>query len=466
VNWDPDWLRSGRSMELPNYFFADLGDSAALSAKLVTEACHALKENREKFLLTRTTDSLITILEKLARDWLDPEFPFRKIVLDEGPGKTGFTSETLSAGLNRFFAQVTSENLERLIAQDLGSVRRLDEIVSDNNELKEERASIARGYPLVAHITGGVIPNPVLTSMMIGLLVRSAQFFKCAGGTSFIPRMFAHSLYAMQPKLASCLEIAEWKGGNDLLEAPLFAEADCVTATGSDETLDAVFKRVSPRSRFLRYGHKLSFGYITRESLAKLAVTKTAAAAANDIVAWNQLGCLSPHVIYLETGGSIDADSFAELLSEELARREETEPRGPIDAAESAAITTRRMFYEVRASVDEKTRVWSSPDSTAWTIVLDSDAEFQLSCLNRFVFIKTVPDIAAMLTAAARIQGQVSTVGLSAPLSRTQEIATALAQWGVSRICHLGRMQDPPLTWRHDGRPCLGDLVAWSDLEF
>src|SRR5262245_29023840 len=125
-------------MELPNYFLSDLADSSTLSAQLISEACRALKENREKFLLTRTTESIITILATLARDWLDPEFPFRKIVLEQGPERTGFTPESLSAGLNKFFSQITRENLERLIIQDLGSVRRLDEIISDELELKEE----------------------------------------------------------------------------------------------------------------------------------------------------------------------------------------------------------------------------------------------------------------------------------------------------------------------------------------
>jgi hypothetical protein len=26
-------------------------------------------------------------------------------------------------------------------------------------------------------------------------------------------------------------------------------------------------------------------------------------------------------------------------------------------------------------------------------------------------------------------------------------------------------MQNPPLTWRHDGRPALGDLMTWVDFE-
>ena len=46
-----------------------------------------------------------------------------------------------------------------------------------------------------------------------------------------------------------------------------------------------------------------------------------------------------------------------------------------------------------------------------------------------------------------------------------EELATQLARWGATRICPLGQMQNPPLTWRHDGRPALGDLVTWTDWE-
>jgi len=51
------------------------------------------------------------------------------------------------------------------------------------------------------------------------------------------------------------------------------------------------------------------------------------------------------------------------------------------------------------------------------------------------------------------------------PEDKAQEIATQLARWGATRICPLGQMQNPPLTWRHDGRPALGDLVTWTDFE-
>ena len=53
----------------------------------------------------------------------------------------------------------------------------------------------------------------------------------------------------------------------------------------------------------------------------------------------------------------------------------------------------------------------------------------------------------------------------AAPGGRLEHLATELARWGVTRICPIGQMQNPPLTWRHDGRPSLADLVSWTDWE-
>ena len=156
--------------------------------------------------------------------------------------------------------------------------------------------------------------------MIFGLLTRSAQFVKCASGTSFIPRLFAHSIYEAEPKLGACIEIAEWKGGSESLENALFAEADCVTATGSDETLETIRKRLPQKTRFFGYGHRVSFGYVTEQILSGMNPQKTVSRAATDVVAWNQLGCLSPHVIYVESGGAISPEKFAELLVGGIAR--------------------------------------------------------------------------------------------------------------------------------------------------
>jgi hypothetical protein len=452
-------------MNLPNYFLADLPPEAHVTASMIGEACITIKRNREQYLVNRTTPSLIHALTTTAQDWLEKDYPFRRMALEQGPAHTGFSPRVLATGLDTFFRQLTPENLHALLAQDLGHPERLDSMVATAAAQDARRAATARGPDLLVHVTAGNLPCPALMSMVLGFLVRSAQFVKCATGTSFLPRLFAHSLYEIEPKLGACLEIAEWPGGSAVLEEALFAEASCVTATGTDETLQSIRQRLPGSVRFLGYGHRVSFGYIAHEMLARYYLKDIIADAAKDVTAWDQLGCLSPHVFYVQQGGTVSPEQFAELLAEGLRDRETIEPRGALTTQESAAIATRRAFHEVRAAHSPDTRQWCSQGSTAWTVVYEANAQFQVSCLNRFIYVKAVRDAEEMLQAIEAVRGKISTVGLAAPATVAEKLAQQLARWGATRLCPLGQMQNPPLTWRHDGRPSLGDLVMWTDWE-
>ena len=452
-------------MNLPNYFLADLSPEATLSAAMVREACQTLKRNREQYLAGRSTQSLVGILSDLARKWREPEYRFRKLALEQGPEATGFSKPTLARGLTQFFQELSPESFEKLLEQELGHHERLDRLVSTEQEKSSGRAALAVAPDLLVHITAGNLPIPALMSMVLGVLLRSAQFLKCARGAAFLPRLFAHSLYDAEPKLGACLEVAEWRGGTLELEEVLYSEAGCVTATGSDPALAEIQKRLPAGARFVGYGQRVSFGYIASEMLSGLSAGRVVTRAASDVAAWNQLGCLSPHVFYVQEGGSISPERFAEMLAEELEKWERTEPRGPLKVEDAAAVSSRRSLYEVRAAHVPDTRHWCSEGSTAWTVVYEADARFQFSCLNRFIYVKSVPDLTAVLHEADAVRGKVSTVGLAAPENKIEDLALELARWGATRICPLGKMQAPPLTWRHDGRPVLADLVTWVDLE-
>jgi hypothetical protein len=453
-------------LHLPNYFLADLPPEATLGAPMIAEACQTLARNRAQYLAGRSTEELIRVLEEVGRRWLQPDDPFRQLALQEGPQQLGFSRPTLANGLDAFFQQLTAEQLHALLLLDLGHAERLDKFVADPVEPSARQSARAAGPVFLVHFTAGNIPSPAIQSLALGLLVRSAQFVKCARGTSLLPRLFAHSIREADPKLAACLEIAEWKGGRTDLETALFQEADCVTVTGADDTLQEIQHRLPPRVRFLGYGHRVSFGYIAREVLmSEPRARQLATLAVDDVVAWDQLGCLSPHAIYVETQAGITAAHFAQMLAEALEAREEIEPRAALPAETAATIAHRRNFYEVRAAHSPATRLWCSRASTAWTVVYEDEARFQLSCLNRFLYVKPVHTLDEALQGADALRGQVSTVGLAAAGARAADLAAGLARWGVTRICPLGRMQKPPLTWRHDGRPSLGSLLGWSTWE-
>ena len=452
-------------MNLPSYFLADLPPEATLSPAMISDACQTLKRNRATYLATRSTGSLVNVISDVAASWLRPEDSFRRIALERGPAELGFSSATLARGLDAFFRELTTEKLNALLATELGHGLRMDSVCSAEQEARQMRAAIATGPGLLVHVAAGNIPSPALMSLVLGLLVRSAQFMKCATGASLLPRLFAHSLYQVEPKLGACLELAVWPGGSAPLEEALFAEANCVTATGSDETLDAIQKRLPSRVRFLGYGHRVSFAFVSAQVLTAFHLSRILQRAAADVTAWNQLGCLSPHVIYVEQGGETNGEQFAELLAAELAHREQIEPRGTVAAETAAGIASRRGIYEVRAAHAPDTRQWCSEGSTAWTVVFEGDPRFQLSCLNRFIYVKPVANLAEVLHAADPVREHVSTVGIAVPEHTMGEVATKLARWGATRVCPLGKMQEPPSGWRHDGRPALADLVTWTDLE-
>ena len=170
-------------------------------------------------------------------------------------------------------------------------------------------------------------------------------------------------------------------------------------------------------------------------------------------------------MIYVEENSRLNPARFAEMLAGDLEARNKTMPRGLISTRESAAISTARRFYKIRAANNASAALWESEGSTDWTVVHEDEKQFQTSPLNRFIFVKPIEHIDEVLHVLEPIRESVSTVGLAASEARMRDLALPLAQWGVPRICPLGQMQRPPLAWRHDGRPPLGELSRWADLE-
>ncbi|MCS7090991.1 MAG: acyl-CoA reductase [Verrucomicrobiota bacterium] len=450
-------------MSLPAYFLADLPPDAPLTPRLIEEACLTLQRNRELYLVPRSCAQIIALLEELGRNWRRPDDPFRQLAVSEGPQQTGFSRATLEQGLDNFFSQLTETNMRRLLRQDLGEETALDDY---HPAVDPRRCCRARGPRLLVHFSPGNLPDPTFHAIVLGLLVKSAQFVKCSSQAGFLPRLLAHSLRALDPKLAACLELATWPGGRTDLEDILLQKADCVTVAGADDTIQTLRQRVPVTTRLLAYGHRVSFGYIAYATSNETSLESLAEQAAADVAAWDQAGCLSPHLFYVQTGPDQHFPlRFAEALAMALDRLEHVQPRGTLPTGKAAQIAARRELYAIRAACSGTTRLWCSPNSTAWTVVYEEEPDFQLSCLDRFVYVKPVIDLARALRAAESIRAHVSTVALAAPAALRKTLANQLADWGVPRICPLGRMQQPPLTWHHDGRPALGDLITWTDWE-
>ena len=104
--------------------------------------------------------------------------------------------------------------------------------------------------------------------------------------------------------------------------------------------------------------------------------------AAQSVSLYDQQGCLSPHLFYVDAK---IARAYAEKLAVAMAEFEAHTPRGPISLTEQSEIVALRKEFAFRAAVNhsEPPACWASDGSTAWTVLYDPEPQFMASCRRR-----------------------------------------------------------------------------------
>jgi hypothetical protein len=244
------------------------------------------------------------------------------------------------------------------------------------------------------------------------------------------------------------------ESSKDLPDAWL-SSVEAVVVYGSDETVSALRARMPAGKIFIGHGHKASLGIVWDDP-----EFASCAGAARDASLFDQQGCLSPQVFYVRESRPGFARAYAEHLASALDQFNRTHPRGPLTVEEKAEIANLRAAYRFRAAGDLRVALWEGGGDLDWTVIYEEDPWFTASPLNRVIFVKPLPeDLADAMGPAA---GHVGAIGL---FPCTEELAGRFAALRPSRICPVGRMQDPPWTWHNGGVASLGSLVKWVDFE-
>jgi len=335
--------------------------------------------------------------------------------------------------------------LLRLVHSQLGHVDALD------TWIRRDGISVrARTPRLIYHVCAGNLAVSAFTSLAHGLLLGARNVVKLPSERedSTARREILAFIRSLPVPLRKLVET------HSTLDEALFREADVIVAFGSDATLAQLRTRTRPDQKFIAHGHAVSLLWIAEPDRL---TSRQARACATDVLTYDQLGCLSPQAIYVPPGTAIA------MLGDKLARALEShwkqirlKPARPLSVA--ARITEVRDVAHALGH-----RVWlPSGRHLGWTIIHDPNPFFTPSPLHGVIYLRQV-SLARLPHALASVAERVSTVGIAGRLSLPWE--KAFLSLGVSRFCAAGRMQFPPLTWHHDGRPTLADLVTWIDRE-
>jgi len=411
---------------------------------------------RERFLTSRSLSSILASIDSVVVRFLDPTSEERRAAEATLPAETGLSAEMVRHTLPLIFQEYRAEKLAALLQNELGDLAVLDNFVPAAGGQRR-----AYGPALITQVLAGNLPGVGLDSVIFSLLVKSAILVKTSSSARCLPTLFADSLASADPQLAACLAVVTWPGGFAALEEIAFARVDMVLASGSDASLAAIRPRV--RGKFIGYGHKISFSLVTKEALAD--AHQLARQAAYDAVLFDQQGCLSPQLIYVEEGGAISPREFASLLAQALEQWEHILPRGTVPLEARVAIRRARDEAEWQALAEKDVMLHASPEGTTWTVIYEAEPTFVPSPLYRTLRLKPLCTLDQLVSLLTPWRPYLEAAGVAASTSEDHYLADILGQAGVSRICPIGTLQTPPLSWRHGGRPRIADLVRWIENE-
>lgn len=250
---------------------------------------------------------------------------------------------------------------------------------------------------------------------------------------------------------AGLLEFEQWAAEVKLFEVKrelpeAWRSPEVAVIYGGEETLAFFRAWLSPQTRIIEHGPKLSAAFVfeTRAGLEKQL--------AEDVMRFAQRGCLSVQAIYVQG----DTEKFCEKLAVAL---EEWRPKIVTSLSEAGGIRNAREVARFQIANGANMKLWESADSVDWTLLLDNDSTLlRTGPGGGFVQVIPMPDTLAAETLGAEI------AFLSTAVVEPLEFADRLGAIAPPRICAAGKAQEPGIFWHPDGEMPLAGLVRWRDL--
>jgi hypothetical protein len=400
-------------------------------------------------------------IDQAARRLRDPAHPLRRLAEYALPAVTGYSLPMIRLVLDRAPRDWMLPALEALLQSELAGGELLDRFVRRS----DGRSVRAVGPRFAWHVFAGNVPGVAVTSLVRSLLVRAATLGKTAADEPLLAVLFARALEEVAPSLAACIAVMHWPGGRSTVEDELLRAADLVVVYGGEAAVRALRARAPATARVVEHGPRVSVGLVARNALKdEAAARETAGRVAWAVSVFDQQGCVSPHVVWVESGARVTPRRFAELLGEGLATVARELPRGSLSAAEAAAIHEVRTATEFRAIAGEDAFVVEG-QAAGWTVLWEGDPRFEPSCLNRTIRVKPVAHLEDVPALLEPVRGLVQSAAVEGAGTRLPALAADLANAGVTRITDFPQMPWPPPSWHHDGAGPLTELVRWVDLE-
>ena len=324
---------------------------------------------------------------------------------------------------------------QRELGSDADSLRRID--------YRHARFEAWRPLGLVVHITPANAPLLAFCAVVESLLAGNINWLRPSRSDQGLT---ARLLCA----LVECDESGQLGGYVAVIPASteqigsLCKQANGVAAWGGEAALQAIRQQLAPGCRWIDWGHRISFVYLTPEAATPHALD----ALADEVCRLDQQACSSPQWLLVDSDDPQVLRTVGEGLAQALARRTAQWPALVPTLQEASQITTQMQMARLGQSFAGHTgHVW---DGSGWRVIWTHARQLAPSPLFRSVMLHPVPQ--ALLTATLLPWRNVlQSCALVCAQPRIVELTSTLINAGVTRIAPISGIHDGYEGEPHDG---------------
>lgn len=294
---------------------------------------------------------------------------------------------------------------------------------------------------VLLHIAAGNTDGLPAFSVLEGLLTGNINILKLPATESGVSVRLLLELIKAEPTLADYIYVFDYSSRDVEHISKLISIADAVVVWGGKEAVSALRRLVPPNIRLIEWGHKISFAYVT-----KLGITvQGLKGLAKNIGETSQLLCSSLQGIFLDTN---DMDQVYEFCSRFLpvledAVRQNSQNEG-IGVKSQTAL---KLYNEELEGIYQNSRVFRSKSGS---LIAYPDKTLDTSIQFGNAWVRPLPHT-ELLKTLRPYKNYLQTAGLLCGDCERREIANALFQAGVVRVCPGENMSTTYCGAPHDG---------------
>jgi hypothetical protein len=345
-------------------------------------------------------------------------------------------------------------NLEKLIQNNLGNKEILNQYVGTGNKRVK-----ARPKGIVCHWIAGNVPTLAIFSLFQSLLVRNANVVRLpqksveviAELLNLFSEITFEGIYGKD--LLKSIAILTFPSTDEKINNDMSILADVRIVWGGSVAVKSI-QGLDHREHCedVIFGPKYSFSVIDNEVINSENLEKYIRRFSNDVVAFEQSACSSPHVFFVESADQEKFDKIIELFKRELERLKTILPKETISQVTSTQIINKRSEY----ALSEDKKVYCSKEND-WTILVDKNLMLEEPIQSRTIWIKPVNNLLDVINIITR---KIQTIGCAiANEEKFYEFVDLASFKGVARCVAPGQMNIYDSPW--DGVYLLQRLVNW-----